>query len=227
MKMKTILITQAYNPQNKAREEELKVTLQNNISDKSIDRVLLLVTEDISNELIDDPKVNVIKIYHRPTYFDLFDNINKYKEEMYSEEECLLITANSDIYFHEKAIGLMKREITDDNALILSRWDHTVDGLVHLNGSDSQDVWAVKNRYKPGSYDIVQGLPGCDNRIAAELQNAGYVLSNPSLDIKAIHYHYEQYNTYLGIPSLLGEYAFLFPHAMINKEQSGEKPKWK
>lgn len=215
--MKTILITQAYNPQNQVRKEELALTLSKNVTNKDIDWIVLLVNEEVDYKIAAHPKVKIIRIESRPRYSDLFENINLYKEEKCNKRDCLLITANSDIYFHEDAISQMKHEISDDTVMILSRWDHTRNGLVHFNRMDSQDVWAVKNRYKPGDYDIIQGVLGCDNRIAAELKKAGYTLSNPSLDIKSIHYHYEQYNTYSDTPTVLGEYAFIHPHPMRKK----------
>jgi hypothetical protein len=32
-------------------------------------------------------------------------------------------------------------------------------------------------------------VPGCDNRLVAEVQAAGWTVSNPSRDIKTIHVH--------------------------------------
>lgn len=244
--MKTILITQWYEPKNVARRKELEFTLDQNISHQDIDRIILLTNQDVSYEpannakvtivrmvpkpivpqkhkvIILNPKPNVLPDGNRPKYSDLFDTINKYKKEHFRRVDCLLITANSDIYFHEDAIDQMKGEVTDKNALVLSRWDHTENGLVHFNRLDSQDVWAVKNQFIEGDYNIVQGISGCDNRIAAELQRAGYVLSNPSLDIKTIHYHYEQYNTYSQLAAVPGDYFFIHPHNMTRKKK-GEK----
>jgi hypothetical protein len=42
------------------------------------------------------------------------------------------------------------------------------------------------------------GIPGCDNRIAFELNSAGYVLSNPATKIQAIHYHRSDLHNYDG-----------------------------
>jgi hypothetical protein len=206
IQIKTILITQTYDPKNKTREKELKIALNNNIHNKDIDQIIL-----ITDKTYKHPKIKTIKLDHRPQYSDLFTILN---QENQTQQDHLLIAANSDIYFHPKSIQQIKQTITDNTAIILSRWDSTNNGLKHHNRWDSQDVWAVKNQFLPGDYNITLGLPGCDNRIAAELQKAGYKLSNPSLDIITIHYHREPHNTYSEQETLVGEYAFIHPHYM-------------
>ena len=206
--IKTILITQTYDPQNKNREKELKIALNNNIYNKDIDQIILITYKTYKHK-----KIKTIKLAHRPQYSDLFTILNQETKD--TQQDHLLIVANSDIYFHPKSIQQMKQTITDNTALILSRWDSTKNnGLIHHNRWDSQDTWAVKNQFLPGDYNITLGLPGCDNRIAAELQKAGYTLSNPSLDIITIHYHREQHNTYSEQETLVGEYSFIHPHHM-------------
>jgi len=37
--------------------------------------------------------------------------------------------------------------------------------------------------------NFTQGVPGCDNKIAYLLQEAGYVVTNPSTTIKTYHLH--------------------------------------
>lgn len=215
--MKTILILQTYDPQNEEREKELQKVLRYNISDKNIDKIIVVSNPTPTNQYefkSQSPKVKVVKLRTRPKYQDYFTIINKEKIENYKDEDCLLIAANSDIYFHPEAIGKIKHIITDKTALALSRWDHTHNGLRHHNRWDSQDTWIVKNQFMPGDYDITLGLPGCDNRIAAELQKAGYVVQNPSLDIKTIHYHYPRHNTYTDKKTCVGDYLFINPHKM-------------
>jgi len=247
--MKAILITQWYEPQNEVRKKELEFSLCNNISNVDIDRIILLTDQNVKYDAAKDEKITIVKMLpkpiikqkhkvirlgpvrtdipddNRPKYSDLFETINQHKNEHYGDVDCLLITANSDIYFDEEAIDQMKGEVTNDSVLALSRWDHTKEGLVHFNRSDSQDVWAVKNQYRPGDYNIFQGINGCDNRIAAELQKAGYVLSNPSLDIKSIHYHYEQYNTYSKLAAVPGDYAFIIPHHLVMEKKGKQNDK--
>lgn len=204
--MKTILATQLYNPKNEEREEELKLVLEENIKNVEIDHIILITDENIKHK-----KINTVKLETRPTYADLFEQVNKTKIAKYKEEDCLLIVSNSDIYFQDGDITKIKNNINDTQAYALSRWDHTKEGLIHHKRPDSQDAWVVKNQFKKGNYGITLGLPGCDNRIAAELKNAGYIVLNPSLDIKIIHYHYPRYNTYTPEMTLYGEYHFIEP----------------
>lgn len=216
--MKTILISQIYDPQNEEREKELKKVLRNNINDKNIDLILLVNNPTPKNhnkcQDLKHPKIKNFKLRTRPTYHDYFEIINKEKQDHYQNEDCILIAANSDIYFHEDSIGQIKHIVTDNIALALSRWDHTRNGLRHHNRWDSQDVWIVKNKFMTGDYKITLGLPGCDNRIAAELQKAGYIVKNPSLDIKVVHYHYPRHNTYTGEETCVGDFFFINPHHM-------------
>jgi hypothetical protein len=216
--MKTILITQIYNPQNLEREKELAQVLRNNINNEDIDLIILIENPTPKNhdKYLDVKHQKIInrKLRTRPTYQDFFTILNNEKQDRFQDEDCVLIAANSDIYFHEDAIGQIKHIITADTALALSRWDHTRNGLRHHNRWDSQDVWIVKNKFLPGDYEITLGLPGCDNRIAAELQKAGYIVKNPSLDIKAVHFHYPRHNTYTGAETCVGDFVFIDPHHM-------------
>jgi hypothetical protein len=40
------------------------------------------------------------------------------------------------------------------------------------------------------------GIPGCDNRIAYELNRAGYRLCNPATKVQSIHYHESDIHNY-------------------------------
>jgi hypothetical protein len=62
---------------------------------------------------------------------------------------------------------------------------------------DSQDCWIIRGKPAGGMWlDFAQGLLGCDNRLAYELQNAGYVVHNAMDRIKLYHLHTQKVRAY-------------------------------
>ena len=94
------------------------------------------------------------------------------------------IIANADIII-ENSVHL--HSITEDEAWALSRWE--ADQL--YNHKDSQDVWIMRGRPPKELINLLtfdMGVPGCDNRLAWELQKF-YRVSNPSKTIRCHHHH--------------------------------------
>ena len=62
---------------------------------------------------------------------------------------------------------------------------------IFMNRADSQDVWAFYGAVPKieGADFFVGGVAGCDNRIAKLLEDSGYNVVNPSIDIKTYHLH--------------------------------------
>ena len=133
----------------------------------------------------------IINFTDRPKYNDFFEATKSYPND-------INILANADIYFNE-SIERVKTMLSME-AFALTRWEINEDGNIvsfddmhqYNRGAQarhSQDVW-VFNGVVNGIYgDFHIGRPGCDNRIAFEIMRAGYILSNPSHDIKCIHKH--------------------------------------
>jgi hypothetical protein len=105
-----------------------------------------------------------------------------------------------------------QQNIQENQMYALSRWDLDEDMKAkHHNTWDSQDTWIFKNSIKSGNYDIPLGIPGCDNRIAYELKEAGYEVINPSKTVKTYHYHLSNYRSYREIDRLEGEFYCITP----------------
>ena len=140
----------------------------------------------------------------RFTYYDFFEACKDYPDH-------INILANGDIYFNDTlsyVTGISARE-----CYALTRWEEEGNSIVpfeskhkynkYAKARHSQDVWifrGVPNRIY-GAFHL--GIPGCDNRIAYEIMRAGYLLTNPSLTIQAIHKHKEEarnYNIPEGVP---------------------------
>ncbi len=156
--------TNYYIDKNSDRQQELDLCLHNNFENKLLNVVVL----SDSNRL---------------TYNDFFNVINKY-----TDLDDINIIANSDIYFDESieyALSLKAKQ-----CYALSRWDINSDRTAtHFNRSDSQDCWIFRGKITGVAGNFFLGYRGCDNRIAHEIRQAGWEISNPSLTIKSYHLH--------------------------------------
>jgi hypothetical protein len=206
-KDKTILVTSFYIPEREDRLRELEYCIDRNNKNTLIDLIVLVVEEGTPENLI--PAIKKAKIEwvsKRPTYQDLF-NIALNNIE---ESKGFMIIANSDIFYMKEDIAKMKERIEDKDVFALSRWEfnfrkpHT-----HHDTWDSQDSWIFKNTILPGNYDIKLGIPGCDNKIAYELQEAGHTIKNPSKSIRSYHFHKSEYRTYVEEDRIEEPYLFI------------------
>ena len=73
----------------------------------------------------------------------------------------------------------------------------------------SQDVWIIKGQARKVHGPFHIGVPGCDNRIAAELHQAGYKISNPSDEIICVHHHAEEERNYTMINRIPPPYLWV------------------
>lgn len=183
------LYTSYYQDKNPIRQTELDFVWKQNLENPLIDRIMLFA-ESVP-ELIND-KVTIISS-NRPTYNDKFNAINRY---CVSPMEISII-ANSDIYFDE-SLKELESIISGRFCIALSRYDVKPGCEPKLHEEKfSQDTWIFCGKVKPvkfGGFHL--GVPGCDNRIAWELNRAGYILKNPASKIKTYHYHPSDLHTY-------------------------------
>ena len=201
-----ILVTQFYKPENEDRFNELKYCLRRNLQNYEIDCVALLVHSSDVQYIKPHPKIKLFETDSRPTYKDHFEIGKSFITDG------LIIITNSDIFITEWVIKLVSENLDESTVYALSRWDVKQDmTAVHYDTWDSQDTWIFKNTIKPGSYEIIVGIPGCDNRIAYELLDAGYNVENPSKSIQTYHYHISEYRSYKEIDRLEGEYHCITP----------------
>lgn len=128
----------------------------------------------------------------RPTLRELFamclpDHIN-----------CI---ANADVYFDAQGLRHIKEFYAEGNdhvVMCLSRWDILPDGSAkHWDHADSADVWVVKGGPHEVPSDFTLGIAGCDNRLAHDLQQAGYLTTNPSKTIQTFHLHRVNFRSYI------------------------------
>lgn len=195
--MKVNLFVAVYTESHKGRKNELDFCLNKNISNHSIDRVYILL-EPGAEHVNTSEKEIIINTDTRVTYKYFFQIINSV-----TERDDINIIVNSDIFFESVDIEKIKVSLTHGKCFALAR--HEVDlsfGTYFVDRSDSQDSWCFCGpvRYDQFECDFQLGKPGCDNRIAHELKNAGYDISNPSKNIRSFHLHTTQVRTYERTP---------------------------
>jgi hypothetical protein len=131
----------------------------------------------------------------RPTYAYLFS---------LCDPDRVNIIANSDIYFSTKSatqiVEFYKDPANHRTCMALSRWevqDHAQRESATLwDHRDSQDAWVFWGKPDVPCADFTLGIPGCDNRIAKVILDAGYTVINPSRTIKSYHLHVSGHRTY-------------------------------
>jgi hypothetical protein len=81
--------------------------------------------------------------------------------------------------------------------LALSRWDVGEDGkAVLFERGDSQDTWVFRGHVREANGDFPLGAWDCDNKIAWELERAGFEVRNPALSLRTYHIHHCGYRSY-------------------------------
>ena len=181
------LYTSFYQDKDTKRQKELLYCLNKNITNPLIDNIFLIVEGEVKLPVSD--KLIIINS-KRPTYRDFFDLVN----QTVTTPNDISIVANTDIYFNE---SLQKLDIHERQCVALSRWDYRKDGLKLHNEKYSQDSWIFKGKIRNVRFaDFYLGIPGCDNRIAYELNRAGYRMFNPATKIQSIHYHQSDLHNY-------------------------------
>ncbi len=150
---------------------------------------------------------NVITVNHKPTFAELFEITRASPDD-------INIISNTDIFF-DNTINEVKN-ITSREAWALTRWNYLGDNRAEFfNRHDSQDVWIFRGAVRKetdGKYGM--GVAGCDNRLAFELKKAGYLVRNPSLSIRAYHYHLSEVRTFDWNDKVPEPYLFLPPQTL-------------
>lgn len=152
------------------------------VNSKVFDSIFILVERsDEVNFIPELPNLEILPVSTRPTFRTFFQCVNTV-----SKVRDLNIIANSDIQFEE-----IKKAPEEAECWALTRYEITRNGPTYfLNRADSQDSWWFRSFIKIPNYcDFPQGWGGCDNRIARELSEAGYNITNPSVSIRTFHLH--------------------------------------
>ena len=189
---KTVLFINYYEDKNINRLKELLFCLNENMNNRYIDVVVIFSETDNVPEFAFHGDLHVVKI-GRPTFKSVIDyiNNNEYFKNSYN------IIANSDIFFDDSlklldlidfnkkvCVAITRHESNNTKKIIRFREEKYI--------GCSQDCWIFKGHISIDNLDLVDfnfGIPGCDNRLAYELDRNGYKILNPCKDIIIYHYH--------------------------------------
>jgi len=188
--MKHYLLSTYYQAKNPERQAEYDFCInKNKLAD--FDRIYLFVENDEDKELAyEEHGVEIINIGKRPTFRDFFVF---FSNEEFSES--INIIANTDIFFlnMQQVDNNLPRLNKGKSCFALSRYDFHLNRPSDLfDRPDTQDTWIFygnEGLLSVQNIDFTMGLGGCDNRLAYELQQAGFEVLNPSKTIQTFHYH--------------------------------------
>jgi hypothetical protein len=140
------------------------------------------------------PSAVIHKIESFPTFKMLFAA---------GEKGYINIIANADILLTDTVFRLRQMDL-ENTALCIARWEEPKPSFIApLLDVASQDVWVWRDVFKcPDAVDFRLGTPGCDNRIAGEMELAGYKVINNLYDIVTLHKHATNIRSYppLAVP---------------------------
>jgi len=185
------LFTTYYGEEREDRRGEYEYCVLRNLACAAIDEIWVF------HEGGELPSAKEDRLYTRPCdarplYNDVFALVNGLVGPL-----DISIVANTDIWFDE-SIGLLSHvHWQADMCLALSRWDAAKDGVATLfERGDSQDAWIFRGPIREVNGNFPLGAWDCDNKIAWELEQAGYSLTNPALSLRSYHVHHCGYRSY-------------------------------
>lgn len=221
-----ILIIPYYTEHNIVRKDELDLCLSQNISNRLIDKIILVCDETVPDTIsMPFDKVIMHRLGKRASFSDLFYRV----APIYVDQDDIVIVANSDIHFNDTLSKLSYVDWDKGIALSVSRWDRACNMAALMPDElkesreyvvypqrDSQDFWIFKGEIKGMYSEFYLGIPGCDNRITFEMDRAGYWVFNPAKDIIGLHVHDSGMRTYVSkgqrvVEAVPQPYKFLFP----------------
>jgi FkbM family methyltransferase len=191
------LLVGFYRHPDERRMAELAECLRRNSANRWFASINVMIEDESTAEHVlacvdaaDRHKVAAVRHGRRLLYDDLF----AYAASHLRLET--IVVANADIAFDDSLGRLAGRDL-HGQLLCLSRWDEHDDGTVTLfEHAGSQDVWIFEAPLPPMTATFPLGVPGCDNRIAAEATLVGMRVSNPSRTIVAHHLHRSDVRSY-------------------------------
>jgi hypothetical protein len=197
------LFTQYFKHSNRRRAREIKECLVKNCGVELISKVVLLNETDYSEEwegVIGADKIQQVVTGKRLTYADFLRYVNDNVPK-----NVFVVLCNADIYFDNTLQDLWKINMSD-RMFALLRWDDDGSGprTAQLFGprSDSHDAWiflsdSIKSHsWNYDSFDFQLGQVGCDNVFAGKVLRNRFIITNPSLVIKAYHLHNSNIRNY-------------------------------
>ena len=214
------IFNQFFIPQKAERYNEIKICLKQNVKNKDIDFIHLLVERIYSErELgISSEKIIQTNINKRLTFQDVFQYIRKNDIKGY------LIFLNSDIYFFLNTLENLKYSDfhTHKHFGALLRYDYN---FIDFSKSrifgprfDSQDTWILHSNFcipefSEKIFDFEFGKPGCDNKLIYLMVILGYSIINDPKQLQTLHVHREKARSYTIKDSIKEPWGVVLPYS--------------
>lgn len=192
------LIQQYFKHPLPRRSREIWQTLERNIRNPYIDRILLLnETADL-----DLPKSEKLVVKVQPNRLTYADVLRAIQTEL--PEGAIAVFSNSDIWFDETLKFLWCLRMEEQRLfLALLRWEEREGEAPTLFGprADSQDSWIVAKRtvdfeVKDEDFGFPFGKPGCDNAMTVAMLRRKCLIVNPAYTIYTHHQHASNIRNY-------------------------------
>lgn len=177
------LFTTAYRTTNPGRREELDKALRSNIG--AFDSVHVVAEANFCPDWLRTHDAEWWIQHRRQTVADLIEFAQG------ASQADIVVLANSDIEFTWPDLLAIERSLEAHDAYCLSRWDLVAGkGCILFDSWSSQDSWVFRGPPRPAiGGDYAFGLPGTDNKLAHQIQSAGYRVLNPAKSIRSYHTH--------------------------------------
>jgi len=212
--MRTLFFTTYYDEPNRDRAAELDLCLH--LNSDAFD--LTYVISEVQN-------------YREPKPFGIYGKRRPGRQtfaNLLAEVDCacgddIVVIANCDIIIPDSSLQMMAGNLKPGEVYCLTRWDIMGSGIRLYDSASSQDAWVFRGPPKQnigGEYFF--GHPGVDNRFAAELNDAGYRVLNPSRDIRTYHLHLTGHR-----PNNKPENRVPLPYLFVAPHRLGEEPIYK
>lgn len=199
------LLVEWYADPAPARLAELRSAFMENLGNEHFADVRAFGSIADLARLPDHKRLVKVPSPQRMTFARFFD----YASGNLSGTVCVI--ANADIYFDD-SLGMLATVDLEQQMLTLTRWDVQADGRsVFLGRPDSADAWVFRPPVSIPRCEFHLGKPGCDNRIAYLADEAGYIVSNPSLTVVAHHLHLSGQRNYRPADRVQGPYLQVHP----------------
>lgn len=145
-------------------------------------------------------------------YLELVDNLGR------TSPGSLVLLTNSDIELTHDVPRLFPW-IGNGDIICLSRHEPRQFTFVYPP-EWFQDCWIMRSQILP--WRLIEaarfnlGVPGCDNRFAALMQEAGFTIWNPCINTRAYHHHQSSLRTHAPSERIQG--AYYEPYACTREE---------
>lgn len=173
----------------KERDDELKQSLKYNLESNYIKKIHLYIDDQDAYQYVkklNNSKINIISINHKPTYSDLF----KYCFENLQNEICMI--TNSDIYLYDCDNDVLNKLHEYKTVFSLTRYEYNLSKPLIDSYGGSHDCFIFKAPLQNILLDNInhyQNHWNSEGVVLFELNKIECKLFNPCHQIKIVHLH--------------------------------------